>query len=129
MDTRATFKTLKTGFDVALAKLPAALKAEGFGVLTEIDMQQTFRDKLGVEYGRYRIIGACNPTFAKAAVDTDPRVGVFLPCNVVLYERADGVAVLGAIDPVVQLGAVDPRFHPLAVHVKEKLGRVLAAID
>lgn len=129
MDSRASYKPLKAGFEAALAKLPAALKAEGFGILTEVDMQQTFRDKLGVESPRYRIIGACNPTFAKAAVDTDPRVGVFLPCNVVLYERADGVAVLGAIDPVVQLGAVDPRFHALAVHVKEKLARVLAAID
>lgn len=126
---KGTFKTLETDFDTALAKLPEALAAEGFGIVTQMDLQAIFAAKLGVEHPRYRIFGACNPKLAHGAVTANPEVGVLLPCNVVLYERADGKAVLGAIDPLESLGASgDALFEALADEVGKKLERVLGAI-
>ncbi len=126
---KGTFKTLETDFDTALAKLPEALAAEGFGIVTQMDLQAIFAAKLGVEHPRYRIFGACNPKLAHGAVTANPEVGVLLPCNVVLYERADGKAVLGAIDPLQSLGeSGDASFKALADEVGKKLERVLSAI-
>ncbi|MFT3771459.1 MAG: DUF302 domain-containing protein [Minicystis sp.] len=125
---RGTWKELKGGFDAALARLPAALQAEGFGIITQIDLQQTFKAKLGVDFRRYRILGACNPTLAHAAVQRDPGIGLLLPCNLVLYERDDGSAALGAIDPVETIGAGEA-FADLARDVRARLGRVLEAIE
>lgn len=126
---KGTFKTLETDFDTALAKLPEALAAEGFGIVTQMDLQAIFAAKLGVEHPRYRIFGACNPKLAHGAVTANPEIGVLLPCNVVLYERADGKAVLGAIDPLESLGASgDASFEALADEVGKKLERVLGAI-
>ena len=121
-----TWKTLRSTFDEALQKLPAALAAEGFGVITQIDLGETLRTKLGKDVGRYRILGACNPAFAYDAVTRDPRVGVLLPCNVVLYEK-DGRAVLGAIDPLRAMGD-EPAFADLARGVAERLRRALDAV-
>lgn len=121
------WKTLASGFDDAYAALPAALAAEGFGVVSQIDLGETIRTKLGKDVGRYRIVGACNPTFAYDAVTREPHVGVLLPCNVVLYERKDGVVVLGAIDPMQAVGS-EPSLAPLAKEVSTRLGRVLAAM-
>ncbi len=90
-------------------------------------MQQTFKAKLGIDFRRYRIFGACNPSFALQAVVADPHVGLLLPCNVVLYERDDKVAVLGVIDPVKQLGASDAHVGELAKTIAERLARVAAA--
>src|SRR5579859_6001230 len=102
---RGTWHELKIGFDEVLARLPEALQGEGFGIITQIDIQETFKAKLGVDFRRYRIFGACNPSFAHTALQKDPRVGVLLPCNVVLYEKDDGKAVIGAVDPMKTLGA------------------------
>ena len=102
---RGTWKELPISFEEAVTRLPDALKKEGFGVITQIDLQETFRAKLGVDFRRYRIFGACNPSFAHAALRTDPRIGLLLPCNVVVYEKDDGRAVIGAIDPMQTLGA------------------------
>ena len=125
---RGTWKQLDVGFDEAIARLPRALQAEGFGVITQIDLQQAFKDKLGIDFRRYRIFGACNPTFALEAVVADPHVGLLLPCNVVVYERDDKVAVMGVIDPVKQLGASDGHLGDLARAISERLGRVAAAL-
>ena len=92
-------------YDDALSRLPEALKKEGFGIITESDMQATLKAKLGAEFRRYRIVGACNPSLAHAALQIDPRVGVLLPCNVVIYESDHGTAVIGAVDPMQTLGA------------------------
>jgi uncharacterized protein (DUF302 family) len=127
---RGNWKELRIGFDDAVARLPEVLQAEGFGVLTQIDVQQTLKAKLGVDFRRYRIFGACNPSFAHRALEADPRAGVLLPCNVVLYERDDHTAVLGIIDPMQQLGdADDQRLSGLARAVDEKLRRVAIAMD
>jgi uncharacterized protein (DUF302 family) len=127
----ASWRTLAMGFDDALARLPAALAREGFGVITQIDMQATFKAKLGVETRPYRIFGACQPAFAHQALQHDPRVGVLLPCNVVLYEDASGRAVVGAVDPMQTLGAQAGAgaLAALAREVGDKLARVLARID
>jgi uncharacterized protein (DUF302 family) len=124
-----TWKALSTGFDAAAERLPAALQAQGFGIITQIDLQQTFKAKLGVEFRRYRIFGACNPGLALEVVTKEPHFGVLLPCNVVLYERDDGVAMLGAIDPMKTFGAGAASVEAAAALVAEKLLRVLAAME
>ena len=126
---RGTWRTLRIGFDAAAERLPQALSVEGFGVITQIDLQQTFKAKLGVDTRRYRIFGACNPEFALKAVATDPRAGLLLPCNVVLFERDDGVAVLGVIDPVLQLGAADGPLADVAREIGERLARVAQKLE
>ncbi len=125
---RGTWKQLKIGFDEAVARLPEALQAEGFGIITQIDLQQTFKAKLGVDFRRYRIFGACNPSFALQAVVADPHVGLLLPCNIALYERDDKVAVVGVIDPMKQLGASDGHLGELAKTIAQRLERAAAAL-
>jgi uncharacterized protein (DUF302 family) len=121
---RGTWRPLRIGFDAATERLPQALQAEGFGVITQIDLQQTFKAKLGADFRRYRIFGACNPTFALKAVEVDPRAGLLLPCNVVIFERDDGIAVLGVIDPVQQLNAPPGPLAELAHEIGARLTRV-----
>jgi len=125
---RGKWKDLSIGYEEALARLPEALKKEGFGIITQIDMQETLKAKLGVDFRRYRILGACNPSFAHTALLKDPRVGVLLPCNVVLYEKDDGKAVVGAIDPMETLGALGEAagLAEVAREVGARLERVLA---
>lgn len=123
------WKNLSIGYDEALARLPEALKKEGFGVITQIDVQETFKAKLGVDFRRYRILGACNPSLAHAALQKDPRVGVLLPCNVAIYETDDGKAVVGAVDPFQTVGAAGiPGLDQLAGDVAARLERVLAEL-
>lgn len=125
--SRGHWTHLAVGFDDATALLPAALKSEGFGVVTEIDMQATLKAKLGVETRRYRIFGACNPTLAMRALDTDPHVGLLLPCNVVLFEEKDGRVAFGVIDPMASIGT-DARMSEVAREVGARLLRVSAAL-
>jgi len=122
-ETRATF-------DEALARVPEALKTEGFGVLTEIDVQSTFKQKLGVDFRRYKILGACNPPFAHQALTEELDAGLLLPCNVVVYEGEDKRAVVMAIDPTQTVAATgNPALGELAATVKEKLARALGRVE
>lgn len=118
-------RTLAISYDAAVAKLPEALKAEGFGVLTEIDVRDTLRAKLGIEFRRYKIFGACNPGLAHLALEVDLGAGVMLPCNVVVYEDGDH-AVVTAVDPMQTVAAHDGRLRPIVDDVRAKLSRVLA---
>lgn len=120
-------KKLAIGFDEALAKIPEALKAEGFGVLTEIDLAQTLKTKIGVDFRRYKILGACNPRFAHEALSTMLEIGVMLPCNVAVYEGDDGKAVVLAIDPTRTIGN-DPKLGALATTVRDGLAAALARL-
>lgn len=105
MHAPGRWRELELSYERALRQLPEALQRQGFGIITQIDIQETFRAKLGADFRRYRIFGACNPTFARSALEQDLRVGVLLPCNIVLYEKDDGKAVVGAVDPLQTLGA------------------------
>jgi uncharacterized protein (DUF302 family) len=109
-------------------RVEAALKAEGFGVLTEIDVQATFKAKLGLDRPPYLILGACNPPLAHRAIEADPSVGALLPCNVVL--REDGPdTIVEAMDPIAALGIVEaPGIRPVAEEAKARLERVIEAL-
>jgi uncharacterized protein (DUF302 family) len=122
-------KTLDRGFDQVLAKVPEALKREGFGVLTEIDVQATLKQKLGVDFRRYRILGACNPPSAHQALQHALDVGLLMPCNVIVYESDEGRTVVSAVDPMQTMAAQgDEAIRPLADEVRQKLQRVIDSL-
>jgi len=124
-----TFIRLGTDFQTALNTTIEALKAEGFGVLTEIDLQDTLRKKLGVEFGEYRILGACNPPLAHRALSAAPEVGLLLPCNVTVRKLADGEVEVAIIDPLVMLGVVvNPALKTIADEARSRLDRVAQAL-
>ncbi len=118
-------KAMNATFDEALARVPEALKSEGFGVLTEIDVQKTLAQKLDVPFRRYRILGACNPAFAHKALSAELDAGVMLPCNVVVYEGDDGRAVVTIVDPMQTLARESAPLQGIAKQVAEKLRSVL----
>ncbi len=113
----------------ALARVTAALKEEGFGILTEIDVRATLRKKLDVDFRPYRILGACNPPLAHQALRAEPWIGLLLPCNVVVQQREDGAFEVGAIDPGTMVTLTDnPEIESVANEVDCKLRRVLESL-
>ena len=128
MATIGIRRHVKGSYDEVLARVPEALKAQGFGVLTRIDVQQTLKEKIGVEFRRYQILGACNPRYAHRALTTDPSIGALLPCSVAVWEEDDGSVTVNAVDPGQTIAAADPRFQPIAAEVREALARAVAAV-
>ncbi|MBK1617118.1 hypothetical protein CKO42_01360 [Lamprobacter modestohalophilus] len=121
---------VSTSFDDSIARVTEALKTEGFGVLSDIDVAKTLNAKLGVEQPPYRILGACNPQLAHQAVSAEPDIGALLPCNVVVRQDPDGTVHVLFMDPMTVLTLVDnPKVQELASEVRERLDRVLAAIS
>ncbi len=121
-------KTVAKGFDEVLARLPEALKAEGFGVLTRIDVKDTLKQKLGVEFRRYQILGACNPGYAHRALTAELGIGAMLPCSIAVWEEDGGRTTVNAVDPLQTIAAAHPALAPLAAEVRAMLARVLAAL-
>ncbi|TFG53289.1 MAG: DUF302 domain-containing protein [Candidatus Aminicenantes bacterium] len=119
-------KMLEMPFDEAVVRVTAELKKDGFGVLTDIDVKKTLNEKLGVDFRKYRILGACNPSFAHKALLTEDKIGTMLPCNVIVQELADGLVEVAAIDPVASMQAVgNPALEPVGLEVRAKLKRVI----
>lgn len=125
----ALSRTVDLSYEQADERVRAALQDEGFGVLTEIDVKETLKKKLDVEFPKYEILGACNPPLAHQALQAEVDIGLLLPCNVVVRELEDGRTVVEAIDPVQQLSVADnPALPELANEVRGRIERVLAAI-
>lgn len=119
-------KTLNTDFDTAISRVTEELKKEGFGVLTEIDVKETFKKKLDLDFRKYRILGACNPNFAFEAIRSEDKVGTMLPCNVVVQEHEDGKIEVSAIDPIASMMAIkNDSLGEVASSVSDKLRRVI----
>jgi uncharacterized protein (DUF302 family) len=121
-------KTVKGSYDQVLAKVPEALKAEGFGVLTRIDVKQTLKEKIGVDFRRYQILGACNPKYAHQALTMDPSIGALLPCSIAVWEEDGGAVTVNAVDPMQTIAAADPKLQPIAAEVRAKLAKVLESL-
>ena len=119
-------KRLSTSFDEAVTKVTEELKKEGFGILTEIDVKETMKKKLNVDFRKYKILGACNPPLAHKALELEDKIGTMLPCNVIVQETAEGQTEVAAIDPVASMQAVEnPKLSKLAEEVRGKLKRVI----
>lgn len=119
-------KIVNYTFEDAITKVTDELKKEGFGILTEIDVQETLKNKLDVDFRKYKILGACNPTFAYKALQTEETLGVLLPCNVVVQEKEDGKVQVSVVNPMESMQAVkNPALEEVAVTVSSKLQKVL----
>ena len=120
-------KKLDAPYEQAKKKIIAALKEQGFGVLTEIDVKATLKKKLDVDFRRYVILGACNPPLAHQALSAELEIGLLLPCNVIIYETQDGGAVVSAMNPAAAMGIVD---NPALAEVAEQVtGKLQQAVD
>lgn len=119
-------KICSISFEEAIGKVMENLKLEGFGVLTEIDVRDTLKKKLNVDFRRYKILGACNPQFAYQALQAEDKIGVMLPCNVIVQEREPGVVEVSAVDPVASMMAIhNPKLLIIATQVQAKLKKVI----
>lgn len=119
-------KTMDDNFDHTIEKVTEELKKEGFGILTEIDVKETFKKKLDVDFRKYRILGACNPQMAHKAISTESKIGTMLPCNVIVQELENGKTEVSAVDPVASMQSVEnDSLQPIAKEVREKLKKVI----
>lgn len=120
-------KRVEGEFDDVVEQTTSVLSDEGFGVLCDIDVQQTLKKKLDAEFRQYRILGACSPQLAKQALEAELQLGTLLPCNVIVYETEDGGVGVSAVDPEVMLSVVDnPDLNEIAADVRDRFDRVLA---
>lgn len=119
-------KTVDYNFEQTIEKITEELKKEGFGILTEIDVKETFKKKLDVDFRKYKILGACNPNMAYQAIQHEPRIGAMLPCNVIVQELENGKVEVSAVDPVASMMAVEnDKLGEVAKDVRNKLKNVI----
>lgn len=124
-----TSKKLNLSFDATIDRVTEALKKEGFGILTEIDVKETLRKKLNVDFKKYRILGACNPPFAYKALQSEDKIGAMLPCNVIVEENDDGSVEVSAVNPVASMQAVkNDALLSVANEVSQKLEKVIDSL-
>jgi uncharacterized protein (DUF302 family) len=131
MTTAYGFRTtLNVPYEEAIEKTTAALKEEGFGVLTEIDVKATLKKKLDADFRRYIILGACNPNLAYQALQNELEIGLLLPCNVIVYEINEGQSTVSIVDPLSMLGVVEsPTLDPIVHEAKTRLQRVIKILS
>ena len=117
-------------FDAAIEQVTAELKKEGFGVLTEIDVKETLKNKIDVDFKKYKILGACNPHFAYKALQSEDKIGVFLPCNVIVEEHENGEIEVSAVDPIASMSPVENKtLGNLAAEVQQSLMNVIDRLN
>ena len=122
-------KTYRSSFEDAVSQVVEELKKEGFGVLTEIDVKETLKKKLDVDFRKYTILGACNPHFAYQALQAEDKIGTMLPCNVIVQDTMKGVVQVSAVDPVASMQAIDnPKLESIASEVRMKLKKVIDSL-
>lgn len=122
-------KTLSGNFEDTIEKVKDALKSEGFGVLTEIDVKATLKNKLNVEFYNYKILGACNPPFAYKALQAEDKIGTMLPCNVIIQEKEESKIEVSIVDPIASMQAIEnPALKVIAEEIQSKLKRVIDLI-
>ncbi len=122
-------KTLEASFDESVGRVIEALKGEGFGILTDIDVKATLKKKLDVDFKEYRILGACNPPFAYQALQAEDKIGTMLPCNVIVQQKGAGQVEVAAIDPIASMKAVEnPKLAEVARQVQAKLKKVIDSL-
>ena len=122
-------KTISGNFDDVITKVTDELKKEGFGILTEIDVKETLKKKLDVDFKKYKILGACNPPFAYEALKAEDKIGTMLPCNVIVIEQAPGQIEVAAVDPISSMQAVgNPNLGKVASEVQSKLRKVVESL-
>lgn len=122
-------KNLESSFDEAVEKVKESLKAEGFGVLCEIDIQEKLKEKLNVDFRKYKILGACNPAYAYKALQSEDKIGTMLPCSVIVQERDYHAIEVAAVDPIASMMAIEnPDLAGIASEVKERLERAIATL-
>lgn len=122
-------KTIAASFDEAITRVTEELKKEGFGILTDIDVQQTLKKKLDVDFRKYRILGACHPTYAYKALQAEDKIGTMLPCNVIVQEMGQGKVEVAAIDPMASMKAVDNKsLGEIADQVQTRLKKVIDSL-
>lgn len=120
---------VESSFEQAVESVTAELKKEGFGILTEVDVKGTLKNKLGVDFRNYRILGACNPPYAYRALQTEPHIGTMLPCNVIVQELENGVVEVAAIEPLSSMQAVDnPELQDVAAEIQGRLRAVIGRL-
>lgn len=119
-------KDVDYSFDSAIEKVSDALGKEGFGILTQIDVKETLKKKLDVDFYRYQILGACNPAFAYKALQTEDKIGTMLPCNIIVQEKGEGKVEVSAVDPLASMQAIEnPDLKVIAEEVRDKLKLVI----
>lgn len=122
-------KTIDQNYEEAIPKVTEALKNEGFGVLTEIDVKETLKNKIDVDFRKYIILGACNPSFAHQALQKEDKVGTMLPCNVIIHEKENGDVEVAAVDPMASMMAIEnDDLKDIANEVKSRLTRVIESL-
>jgi len=122
-------KTLTASFDEAIQRTTDELKTEGFGIISEINMHDKFKEKLGVDFKKYRILGACNPAYAYKAVQLEEKIGTMLPCNIIVIDKENGTIEVSAVNPIASMMAIhNPALEPIAAEVTGKLKKVIEAL-
>ena len=122
-------KVMNVSFDEAIERVTEELAKEGFGILTEIDVKATLKKKLDIDFRQYRILGACNPPFAHKALEAEDKIGLMLPCNVIVQELESGEVEVAAIDPIASMQAVQrPELQETAIEVRDKIQRIIDSL-